>query len=704
MLEHRGIVNFIQHQIAYFGITEEENILHLANIAFDPSVEQLFLALLSGARVTILSKAAMLEEGYISSVIKTEGITHLHSVPSLLQTIPYDDYPELKRVISAGEACKVQLAEQWSKTYDFYNKYGPSEASISCAEYKYEAAAVSGNIVPIGYPTANTQIYILDESLNLLPVGVVGEICISGAGLARGYWNKPELTAQRFVTHPFIPEAKLYRTGDLGRWDANGNIEFIGRKDNQVKIRGHRVELGEINYQLQQSGVLNQGIVVSHTSNTGENYLAAYVVPSTNYDIDSIRTYLQKCLPGYMVPAVFVELETLPLTPNGKIDYKALPKPGEQRRTQNAYLAARNSIESRLVEIWSQFLDASPVGVQDNFFDLGGHSLLALQIMAKINQSFEKRLPIADLFEFPTIEALAQQIAQSEEITDEARLISLNQNSATYNWFCVPAAEGNVMAFSNWAKQLEGTANVYAFQPQGLMGLSAPLQTVEAMAETYLELLLDTQDQGPFYLAGYSFGAKVAYQIAFLLEQRGYEVAQVIIFDAVAAHKQLEKPNLEQVDYAFWLAELGAHLAGLYGKTCNLSPTDFNQANQAAQFEYLFDKMTALGLDISFEQVKGFAQVYLNNIHCNYEPKLEQLPNFPIHLYKARDVSSMDERLQQGILKTEDYGWQDLTTGRVRATWLEGDHWSVLSAAHTALVTENLVHPIPQLISSAYES
>lgn len=403
MVEHTNVVNLITSQSRQFKIDENEKILQLSNYTFDASVEQIFLALCNGASLYLIARAALLEAEIFEEFIAANEITHLHAVPSVLEKITPDSRFSLKRVIAGGDSCPEKLAEFWSTICDFYNEYGPTETTVTSIELLYDKKATFS----IGTPISNTQVYILDNNLLPTQLGVLGKIYISGAGVTRGYLNKPELTAEKFIENPFVPHTKMYDTGDLGRWLPDGNIEFSGRNDDQVKIRGFRIELGEIeNTLLQFSEDLRQ-VVVQPQQVNGDKTLVAYYVSDTELDKAEIRRYLQTKLPEYMVPSFLVVLEDLPLTANGKIDRSALRGISEGDIIRKAYVGPRNEIEQKIAEIWQEILGVEKVGVTDSFFELGGHSLNATKLISIIHKQFNVKLSIIDLFDNIILEELA---------------------------------------------------------------------------------------------------------------------------------------------------------------------------------------------------------------------------------------------------------------------------------------------------------
>ncbi|SFF13230.1 amino acid adenylation domain-containing protein, partial [Chitinophaga sp. CF118] len=300
MIEQRSLVNYLTAINAEYGLGGDDRVLQISNFAFDASVEQIFGSLLNGAALYIISNPLSLDGSELNDFIATHGITHLHGVPALLEKAGLTITHSLKRVISAGENCPLSLMNSLKEKVTFYNKYGPTEGTISTTIFNASERAVNGTSIPIGRPINNSRIYILDDAGHLLPVGITGEICISGAGIARGYLNRAELTAEKFVADPFQPGERMYKTGDLGRWLPDGNVEYIGRKDDQVKIRGYRIELGEIENALQQLVDIDAAVVTAKGSK--EKELVAYIVSKAVLNTTDIRSALGKILPSYMIP------------------------------------------------------------------------------------------------------------------------------------------------------------------------------------------------------------------------------------------------------------------------------------------------------------------------------------------------------------------------------------------------------------------
>ncbi|MBN4003641.1 non-ribosomal peptide synthetase [Nostoc sp. LPT] len=418
MNTHRGICNRLLWMQDTYQLTTADSVLQKTPFSFDVSVWEFFWPLMTGARLVVAQPEGHREPNYLVNLILQQQITTLHFVPSMLQvfveTEGLEKCQSLVRVIVSGEALPVQLQQRFFNRLDaqLHNLYGPTEAAVDVTFWQCQDRVNNQKTVPIGHPIANIQIYLLDKYLNPVAFGVPGELYIGGVGIGRGYLNRPDLTAEKFIPNPFSdkPSARLYKTGDLARYLTSGEIEYIGRIDHQVKLRGFRIELGEIEALISQHPVVRETVVTAHTQS-----LVAYVVPQHEQTlaITELRHFLESKLPNYMVPAAFVTLETLPLTPNGKVDRKALPAPDTARPQLEAiYQPPQTDVEKTIANIWQEVLNVENVGIHDNFFELGGHSLLLVQVHSKLREVFQSDLSILDLFRYPTISSLVDYFNQ----------------------------------------------------------------------------------------------------------------------------------------------------------------------------------------------------------------------------------------------------------------------------------------------------
>jgi amino acid adenylation domain-containing protein/non-ribosomal peptide synthase protein (TIGR01720 family) len=433
-IEHNSLINLIVHQGELFEIQQEERILLFSKYTFDASLEQQFLALCNGATLVVISEDLLLDTHRFAQFVNQQQITHLHATPSFLEMLIPGDYIGLKRVIAGGEECNEKLAKRWSELIVFYNEYGPTETTITAT---ITAAALHKNgMITIGKPLPNLQIYILEkESQQLVPFGVAGEICIGGAGLARGYLNQPSLTAEKFIESPFKEGERLYRTGDLGRWLPDGSIEFIGRRDDQVKIRGYRIELGEIQHTLLKYEAVDQAVVLARANESGEKDLVAYITSNVEQNTSDLRGYLKEQLPAYMVPAYFVQLEAMPLTANGKIDKKSLPDPeGLGLSSGVEYVAPGTEQEKVLALVWSDVLKRAGISVKDSFYNLGGDSIKSIQVVARLKQH-GYRLKVEHLLRTPILEELAKLMELATQFTDQREVSGEVALTPIQEWF-----------------------------------------------------------------------------------------------------------------------------------------------------------------------------------------------------------------------------------------------------------------------------
>jgi amino acid adenylation domain-containing protein len=441
MLPHRGVANCLFWMQETYRLDETDRFLMKTSLNFDPSVWEVFWPLMVGARTVLARPDGHLDNAYLRETVDRRGITSVYFVPSMLapylETSGTDATSPLRRVICGGEKLPVETVRRFSErmTAELHHSYGPTETSIAVTEWTCPQG-YAGATVPMGRPLANTRIYVLDPEMQLLPVGVGGELYVGGAGVGRGYIGRPDLTAERFVPDPFggASGARLYRTGDLVRWRGDGTLEFLGRLDHQVKLRGFRIELGEIEAVLREHRALRDAAVLLREDSPGDRRLVAYVVPCEETAAGEsesgrgaglplgreLRRWVAQRLPDYMVPSAFVALDRLPLTPNGKLDRGALPATdGRRAEDGDQYVAPRTPLERELAELWAELLKVERVGVYDNFFELGGHSLLATRLVARIRAACRVELPLRALFEAPTIDGLAAAIGEEQPGREE---------------------------------------------------------------------------------------------------------------------------------------------------------------------------------------------------------------------------------------------------------------------------------------------
>ncbi len=433
---HRALVNFLHSMRTLPGIDENDVLLSVTTLSFDIAGLEIYLPLMVGARLVMASHAAVRDTRLLAGLIDDRQATLMQATPTTWRMLVDSGWQgrEKLKMLCGGEALSGELAERLLKRgRELWNLYGPTETTIWSSLYKVDQA---GATVPIGLPLANTNIYILDRALQLMPSGAIGEIYIGGEGLARGYLGRVETTAETFIPdeHSGEPGARLYRTGDVGRYLSDGTIEYLGRADHQVKVRGFRIELGEIEAVLSRQEIVNDVVVLVREDAPGDKRIVAYVVlneenksKEDGLPVAELRKVLKQQLPEYMIPSAFVELVALPLTPNGKVDRRALVAPDQSHRALNKeYVAPRTQTEETVVAICSEILGLERVGVHDNFFELGGHSLMAMQVVSRVREAFEVEVMLSELFENPTVAQLAEAIdqARSDDPKTDTGIIS----------------------------------------------------------------------------------------------------------------------------------------------------------------------------------------------------------------------------------------------------------------------------------------
>jgi amino acid adenylation domain-containing protein len=529
-IEHQSAVAFLSWAINTFDQEQLSGVLASSSSCFDLSIFEIFAPLSAGGKIILADNALSL-----MNLPAASQVTLLNTVPSVMtELLRVSALPKSVRTINlAGEPLKPALVEQilnLGTVHQVFDLYGPSEDTT----YSTFTLRDSG-CATIGRPIANTQVYIVDRYLRPVPVGVPGELCLSGKGLARGYLNRPDLTAEKFVANPFsgAQKARMYRTGDLARYLAGGKIEYLGRIDNQVKIRGYRIELDEIEARLAKHAEVNDCAVVVTEDHVGDKQVVAYVVVSGRLETraNDLREFLKIHLPDYMIPSLFVPVNKLPLNRNGKLDKKALPNPFSATRPSGPALHT-DQIEDTLTAIWEEVLGIENICATDNFFDLGGHSLKAIRMFAEIEKNFGKSIPLATLFRSPTIEKLATILRQDGWSPPESSVVAIQPHGSRPPFFCVHAKGGNVLFYRELARRLGDDQPFYGIQPRRLGGRQVVHATVEEMAEYYIQQMRTVQPVGPYFIGGASFGGVVAFEMARQLKSNGQQVGLVALIDS----------------------------------------------------------------------------------------------------------------------------------------------------------------------------
>ena len=547
-IPHAAVVNFLRSMQREPGLSSEDRLLAVTTLSFDIAGLEIYLPLVSGGTTVIASREDNYDPARLMTRIKQSKCTVMQATPATWRALIEAGWEGSKnlKLLCGGESLPGDLAAALlSRSAELWNMYGPTETTIWSTVHRVTSA---DGPVSIGRPIANTQVYILDGHRQLVPTGIVGELYIGGAGLARCYLARPELTAERFVESPFEPNARLYRTGDRARWLTDGTLECLGRVDDQLKIRGFRIEPGEVESALARHAAVGQCVVVAREDSHGDKILAAYLEPRPDQpapQVGNLRADLSNDLPAYMIPSAFVILDKLPLTPNGKIDRNALPAPNQEHVEVTGEVAApRDAIEQMLVQIWCKILNIQKIGIHDNFFELGGHSLLAVRIVAEIERLVDKRLPLATFLQAPTVADLADVLRREDWKPSWSSLTPIRPGGSKPPLFLMHSHGGNVLEYYPLAKCLDADQPVYALQARGLDGNILKDQSFEAMVAAYLAELRSLQPEGPYFLGGYCLGGLLAFEAAQQLSAAGEEVALVVLIQTMNPTYARFSPNL----------------------------------------------------------------------------------------------------------------------------------------------------------------
>ncbi|MEC1536488.1 non-ribosomal peptide synthase/polyketide synthase [Bacillus sonorensis] len=609
MIRQRGLVNYITWADQVYVRGEALDFALYSSVAFDLTVTSIFTPLISGNKVIVYQHG---EDGepIIRTVFKDNKAGIVKLTPSHLSLVRDIDgrASSIKRLIVGGEDLKSELAKDISERFqyklDIYNEYGPTETVVGCMIYQYKADRDRHVSVPIGKPAHNVQLYILDDRKEVQPVGIAGELYISGDGVAKGYLNKPKLTAERFLPNPFSPGERMYRTGDLAKMKPDGNIEFLGRIDHQVKIRGYRIELGEMENQLLKHTDIKETAVAAKTDRNNNQYLCAYVVLETENEINQaeIKGFLSKELPDYMVPSYVVTLDELPLTPNGKVDVKALPEPDVKAAAKAEYEPPGNELEAKIAAIWEDILSIKPISVNANLFDIGANSLNIMSFVSRLYTKLGFRVPFKDIFSKPTIHQLAGFLQHAQDLLKDYTDDCIQLSSAAKDGkklFCFPPAASMGIAYMGLAKHLD-QYSVYSFN----------FIQSENRIEKYADIMTNIQGEGPYTLIGYSSGGVLAFDVAKELNRRGYEVEDLIIIDSkyrteAEKHQYTEEEYKKEIYKTFELEKY---------KDLEKLMSDYLVELITKSYVYVHNTLTSGTIDGSISYIKSVKKQNVDNI------------------------------------------------------------------------------------------
>ncbi|HVG18515.1 MAG TPA: amino acid adenylation domain-containing protein, partial [Blastocatellia bacterium] len=684
-IEHKSAVTFLHWVRDVFSAERLAGVLAATSICFDLSVFELFAPLSWGGKV-ILARDAL----QLPSLIAVDEVTLVNTVPSAMTELArMDGLPASAHTVNlAGERLQSKLVRQiyQKQTVEqVFNLYGPSEDTT----YSSFALVQKEDGDPtIGRPIANTQMYILDPHLEPVPIGVAGELYIGGQGLARSYFNRPEITAERFIPNPYgkIPGQRIYRTGDLVRYLPDGNIDYLGRIDHQVKIRGFRIELGEIESVLSEHPAVRDSAVSVSEGPEDDKRLTAYVVPAQSPapSHEELRGHLKRKLPDHMVPSVFIVMDALPLTPNGKINRAALPEPGYARFDSGRAIAPpRDGIEAQLVRIWEAVLNAGPVGVTDNFFEVGGHSLLALHLLARIRSEFGRDFPLSVLLRESTVEGMASFLRLQQNAQIQTHVVGLQTAGSKPPFFCIHPIGGDVFCYIELSRRLGSDQPFYALQAPGLYGEREPYTDIEELAALYISEVRAVAPQGPYLLGGWSFGGVAAFEMAQQLRKEGQEVALLALFDSrmsVTGHGATDCREDEARAAAAFLIDL----ARMFKKDVEITD-EFRRLGPTDLEEYIFDHLRRLSIvpsDTDLKQVRNLLRVFKSNRRA--------LKTYRPQFYTGASLLVRADEATGGPPHDPTLGWGRFLGPALEVCEVPGNHYTMMAAPHVGRVAEKL--------------
>ena len=702
MIPQRNMTNHMWGFIEGLSMTSSDVLAQTAPQCFDISVWQFLAPLIIGGRVHIFPNEITHDPTRLLSEIDRTGVTIFEIVPSLLQVALADvkadklKRPELKSLrwlMPTGEELPAALCREWFRNYPnipLMIAYGPTECAddvtFGLISEPPDETAIR---VPLGRPMPNLQVAIVDRQLNLVPVGVPGELCVRGIGVGRGYLSMPSRTASVFVPDPFStePGARMYRTGDRAKWLPDGSIDFLGRIDFQVKVRGNRIELGEIEAALAQVPGVSEAVVIVREDTPGDKRLVAYCLCDEKKVVTTgeLREFLEQRIPNYMIPSLFVSLDAFPLSRNGKIDRKSLPAPDRSQSRADSYVAPRDNVEIQLCEIWEKLLKVSPIGINDNFFSVGGHSLLALRLVAEVQQRFERTLPLAVLFERGTIKELAKMLRE-QIAPPESTLVEIQPQGERPPVFFVHVGSGNVLCYLDLARHVGLDQPFYAIQDPTLSGAMPQFESIEATAAHYIECIRAAQASGPYMIGGWSFGGLVAFEMARQLNTAGEEVSLLAILDS--GTPEIEREFEKRSDDAMLLAIL-AHEMYL-----PVTADELRQLEPEQRLHFVADHMNRAGLifDNAAEVVRGQLDTfkYRNRVTIGYDPGPYA---GSISLFVAADREP-DQADYPDVIE----GWRKLALGGLEVFSVPGAHHEIGREPNVQVVAAQLRRSIDRAL------
>jgi amino acid adenylation domain-containing protein len=681
MVEHHSLTNLLYSMQVMPGIQESDKVLALTTIGFDIAAVELFLPLITGAETVIVSREVGRDGPALLELVRSERITFMQSTPAtwkMMLSAGWDSMLEMK-AICTGEEMPRQLAEILNgRCLSYYNMYGPTETTV----YSTGTQIYPGEErITIGRPILHTQVYIMDNELGELPDGEVGEICIGGDGVSRGYLNLDALTAEKFVDDPFAaePGAKMFRTGDLGRKLAQGNIQFLGREDHQIKVRGQRIELGEIEYNLVNLDGIAEAVVMLREDRPDDQQLIAYIVAEdpvlSKAQVAEWKQALKRELPAYMVPPALVLVDEMPLTSSGKVDRKALAASPHKTWIDSKGNPPRTDMEKLVAGVWRQVLGLKEVDLDDDFFELGGHSLIAVEMMVELEEKTGKKLPMAALFEAPTVEKLSILLGAQGRRAPRS-LVPIKPSGSKPPLYIVHGIGLTVMVFHSLARNLDPDQPVYGIQARGLDGEEEPLDNMEDIAAQYVSEIMGHNPDGPYYLVGYSLGGLIVFEMVKQLRAKGKEIKLLALFDTYAGDTHPSDP---------WMTQFVKKIKRQPYKVGFILGTIFQEPGKAFRYQGLVAKVRTRQLLAALRLVKKDETTEDNGAfpsriaaalkHARDRYDLTVNEDDVIELFRVRDrIYFINDPIY--------LGWKPYAKKGIRIVETAGDHKTFLQPPH----------------------
>lgn len=687
VIPHSALSNHMDWMQRALPLFKSDIVLQKTAVSFDASVWEFFAPLLAGARLVLAPEGTERDPKLMIASIRKHGVTIVQMVPTLLRMLldetDFAECSSLRRVCCGGEALSIDLVQRFHKvmpSVQLINLYGPTESTIEVAS---EHIQVGESSITIGRPIDNARIYVLDGLGRPTPIGVPGEIYIGGPVLAKSYHNQPELTAERFLNDRFhaLPQARMYRSGDFGAWREDGRLDFFGRGDQQIKLRGFRIEFGEIEAMAEShSGVLRAAVAVTRDDADIDHLICCYVARSdTTLDPSSLKSYLQLSLPEYMVPNWCIQAGSLPMTPTGKLDRMALAK--MRPALSGTSGAPRDAVEMRLIQIWEDVLNVCPIGINANFFDLGGHSLLAVRLMSEVHREFGANLPLASLFSAQTIVLQAELLRDTDLKQDPVLIPIRNPHKSGHPIFFIHPTGGAVLCYSDIARHI-GDHPVYGLQDPGLQGV-ADYNTIEELAQIYVDRIEPIVGDNPYFLVGWSSGGVIAYEMANKLMERGRRVGMLAMIDSSAADETSEPADPQRLFQS--IARLLAYHGGL-------TPPEISASSHTGRLEYLLALAKRAGVlpdSAELAQVERLFDVFRRNVDAigQYRP-----PAYPRRVLLLKATMPVPEALAGAAMqKSSDSraaGWERLCN--VVVAEVDANHMSIVEEPYAQVVASIL--------------